>query len=268
MQGDARRHALAIFCHNLTYLYHLDAAWTNQALVSALHGNDGDDLDAFWAGFFWGARAPQEALYLTMKPALLALAREPNVANRRHTENLAAILLIGWNRHVTATGNRAITDEEMRAVVLEADDEFRSQLVWQLDNWSKSKDKPLHKEALAFLRHVWPKQIAAKTPGVSARLAELAFSHEEEFVEYADAVLPLVIPIDRDHIVLPSLRRSKDRSVIEKFPEKVLQLLDAILPDDGRKWPYGIDDVLSRLGQTNFTSDPRLIRLNRIWSAR
>jgi hypothetical protein len=153
-------------------------------------------------------------------------------------------------------------------VVLEADDDFRSQLVWQLDNWSKSKDTPLHEEALTFLRSVWPKQVAAKTPGVSARLAELAFSHEEQFTEYVDAILPLVIPIDRDHIMLPSLRRPKERSVVENYPAKALQLLDAILPDDGRKWPYGIDDVLNRLGQTNLRSDPRLTRLNRIWSAR
>ena len=267
LPGDARRHALAIFCHNLTYLFHLDPAWTEKALVSALdHG--GDDAEAFWAGFFWGARAPQETLYLKMKPALLALARESTLTKRQHTENLASILLIGWNGRLAADGNRAISDEEMRTVVLEGDDEFRSQLVWQLDNWSKSKDKPLHKEALLFLRSVWPKQVAAKTPGVSARLAELALSHEEEFPEYVDAILPLVIPIDRDHIMLPSLRRSKERSVIEKFPEKTLQLLDAILPDDGRKWPYGIDDVLSRLGQTSAGSDARLARLNHIWNAR
>jgi len=268
LPSDARRHALAIFAHNLTYLFHLDPTWADQALVSALLRNESSDVDAFWAGFFWGARAPQETLYLKMKPALLALARESNLAKRQHTENLAAILLIGWQGRVTATGSRAISDDEMRTVILEADDEFRSQLVWQLDNWSKSKDKPLHDEALTFLRSVWPKQVAAKTPGVSARLAELAFSHEVEFAEYVDAVLPLVIPIDRDHITLPSLRRSKEQSVVDKFPEKALQLLDAILPDDGRKWPYGIDDVLNRLGQTNLASDARLIRLNRIWSAR
>ena len=269
LPGDARRHALAILCHNLTYLFHLDPAWTDSALVSALVSDEDHDRDAFWAGFFWGARPPQEALYLKMKPALLALAHESDLAKRQHTENLAAILLIGWSGRVAATGDRAISDAEMRTVILEANDEFRSQLVWQLDNWSKSKDQPmLHEEALTFLRNVWPRQVAAKTPGVSARLAELALSHEEHFSEYVDAVVPLVIPIDRDHITLPSLRRSKERSVIESYPEKTLELLDAILPDDGRKWPYGIDAVLNRLGQTSMASDARLLRLNRIWSAR
>ena len=197
LPGDARRHALAIFSSqpNLSFSSRPGLGRPSTRVCSLR--NESSDVDAFWAGFFWGARAPQETLYLKMKPALLALARESNFAKRQYTENLAAILLIGWQGRVTATGSRAISDDEMRTVILEADDEFRSQLVWQLDNWSKSKDKPLHEEALTFLRSVWPKQVAAKTPGVSARLAELAFSHEEEFAEYVDAVLPLVIPIDQ-----------------------------------------------------------------------
>jgi hypothetical protein len=90
LPGDARRHALAIFCHNLTYLFYLDPTWTDQALVSALVRNESEDADAFWAGFFWGARPPQETLYLKMKPALLALVRKSNIAKRQHTENIAS----------------------------------------------------------------------------------------------------------------------------------------------------------------------------------
>jgi len=270
LPGNPRRHALAIFCHNLTYLFHIDRMWTEHALVSALSGNDKDDADAFWAGFFWAARPPQESLYLEMKPALLALAHEASFARRQHAEILADILLIGWNGRVTATGERAITNEEMRSLLVEADSEFRSQVIWQLDNWSKDTNSDWAKEALVFLKEVWPKQIAAKTPSVSARLAELAFSHENDFPDYVDAVLPLVIPISQDHLMIPSLRRSQERSVIEKFPEKTLQLLAAILPEDGRKWPYGIDDALRRIGEADPTllNDPRLIELNRIWNAR
>jgi hypothetical protein len=205
-----------------------------------------------------------------MKPALLALAHEASFARRQHAEILAGILLIGWNGRVTATGERAITNEEMRAVLIEADDEFRSQVVWQLDTWSKDQSGPWAKETLVFIKDVWPKQIAAKTSGVSARLAELAFSHDEDFPDYVDAVLPLVIPINRDHMRLPTLQRSPERSVIEKFPGKTLELLAAILPDDARKWPYGMDDVLRRIGLADpaLLNDVRLAELNRIWSAR
>ena len=225
----------------------------------------------FGPDFFWGARPPKRRLYLKMKPALLALAHEASFARRQHAEILAGILLIGWDGRVTATGERAITNEEMRSLLIEADDEFRSQMIWQLDTWlEKDTNSTWPKAALVFLKEVWPKQIAANTPGVSAHLAELAFSHEDNFPDYVDAVLPLVITINQDHLMIPSLLRSQERSVIEKFPEKTLQLLATILPEDGRKWPYGIDDVLRRIGQADaaLLNDPRLIELNRIWNAR
>ena len=229
-----------------------------------------DDVDAFWAGFFWAARAPQEVLYLRLKPALLDLAHKASFARRRHAEILGGILLIGWNGRVTADGERAISNDEMRAVLIDADDEFRSQIVWQLDTWSKDQSGPWPKEALAFLKEVWPKQIGAKTSGVSIKLAELALSHDEDFPEYVDAILPLVIRIDRDHMRLPTLHRSSERSVIERFPTKTLELLSAILPDDARRWPYGIDEVLRRIGVADpaLLNDARLIELNRNWNAR
>ena len=180
------------------------------------------------------------------------------------------MLLIGWNGRVTATGERAITNEEMRAVLIEADDEFRSQIVWQLDIWSKDQSGPWPRETLIFLNNVWPKKIIAKAPGISERLAELAFSHDEDFPDYVDAVLPLVIPINRDHVTLPTLEKSQERTVIEKFPEKTLELLAAILPEDARKWPYGTGDALTRIGLAapSLLSDSRLVGLNRIWNAR
>lgn len=270
LPGNARQHALAILCYHLTYLFHVDAGWTERVLVSVVAGSNVDDIGAFWAGFFWGARVPQEALYLRMKAELLALAREAPFARRQHSEILADILLIGWNGRISASGERAITNDEMRAVLIEADDEFRSQIVWHLETRSKDQGGPWSKEALVFLNDVWPRQIAAKTSGVSARLAELAFSHDQDFPDYVDAVLPLVIPIDRDHIRLPTLQRSRESSVIEKFPEKTLELLTAILPNDARAWPYGMNEVLARIGIANpsLLNDGRLFELSRIWNAR
>ena len=49
LSHDPRRHALAIFCHNLTYLFHIDPTWTECALLSAIQRNDEDDAAAFWA---------------------------------------------------------------------------------------------------------------------------------------------------------------------------------------------------------------------------
>jgi len=198
-----------------------------------------------------------------MKPALLALAHDPSIARKQHSQILAGILLIGWNGRIAATDERVVTNEEMRTVLLETDEEFRSQAIWNLEHWSKDKTTSWPKEALVFLKEVWPKQVAAKSAGVSARLAELAFSRDDDFTDYVDAVLPLIIPIDRDHMRLPA-------NVVEKYPKKTLELLDAILPDDARKWPYGMDDLLRRIGlvDPSLVGDAQLVSLNRTWNAR
>jgi hypothetical protein len=105
---------------------------------------------------------------------------------------------------------------------------------------------------------------------MSVSLSELAFSHDEDFPDYVDAILPLVTKINQDHMRLPSRYRSEERSVIEKYPGKTLELLTAILPDDARKWPYGMNEVLSRIGNAapSLLNDSRLVELNRTWNAR
>lgn len=60
-----------------------------------------------------------------------------------------------------------------------------------------------------FLRDVWPVQRSARTPQNSARMIELAVSNEDRFVEISETILPLIGPIERDHIVLPALRRGE-----------------------------------------------------------
>jgi hypothetical protein len=48
-------------------------------------------------------------------------------------------------------------------------------LIWHLDRWSQDSGSHWANDTLVFLREVWPRQIAAKTPRCSARLCELAF---------------------------------------------------------------------------------------------
>jgi hypothetical protein len=179
---------------------------------------------------------------------------------------LAGIILAGWGIKSQKGGARTIADAEMTAVLVETDDDFRTQLIWHLENWTNDPKSHWADDAITFLTQVWPKQIAAKTPRVSAKLAELAFSQQgDRFPQYVDYVLPLVVPIDQDYINLPI--RGHDRlNLVEKYPERTLALLDAVLTDNARQWPYGIPGLLDRIGKADqrLLTDGRLIRLNRI----
>ena len=120
-----------------------------------------------------------------------------------------------------------------------------------------------------LLRDAWPRQKSAKTPVISARLCDLAFSQPERFPEIAEIVLPLLTTIDRDHLMLPNLRKSKD-NIVDLYPRQSLALLHAVLPDNVAAWPHGIDATLQRIGEADgsLKLDERLLELNRKWNAR
>ena len=82
-------------------------------------------------------------------------------------------------------------------------------------------------------------------------------------------ILPLVTKFDGDHLILPELRKSKD-TIVDRFPSELLALLDVVLPEDVRSWPYGVEAVLRRIGAVNddLQNDERLQNLMRRWNAR
>jgi hypothetical protein len=120
-----------------------------------------------------------------------------------------------------------------------------------------------------FLEKVWPRQIAAKSPAISARLCDLVFADEKRFPKMAEIVLPLLTKIDQDHLNLPNLRKSKD-NIVDLHPKQTLALLDAVLPDNAAAWPYGIEAVIQRIGEadSSLNTDERLIALKRKWDTR
>jgi hypothetical protein len=262
--GNTRRHALAIFAYNLNWFYARDPAWAEEHILSAL--KDREDAQALWAGVLWSGHLPQTALYLRLKPALLKLERESWITRHNHLEVLAAMLLAGWGS-VDAGGAKLICNDEMRTLLVNASDEFRSQVLWQIEKWS---DDPVWIARIRpFLTDAWPRQKTVKTPKTSARLAELAFSNEPVFADAADLIIDLVTTVERDHLMLFEFIEKPD-AIIGKHPEKSLALLAAVLPVDVRVWPYRIEQVLDRIGSASpaLQTDARLLELRRRWNTR
>jgi hypothetical protein len=262
--GDTRRHALAIFAYNLKWFYARDPAWTEQHMLCAL--GDKDDAAALWAGVLWSAQPPNPALYLRLKPALLKLEREAWVTRHSHIEVLAGILLAGWIS-VDDRGAPLISNDELRTVLISASDEFRAQVLWQIERWSA--DATWRERIRAFMMDVWPRQKTVKTPKASARLAELAFSDERIFAAIADIVVDRVTTADQAHLMLYDFIEKPDE-ILAHHAEQTLALLAAVLPNDVRQWPYRIEQVLDRIAsaQPALQTDGRLLELRRRWNTR
>jgi hypothetical protein len=186
---------------------------------------------------------------------------------------LAATILAGWGSVDEKTGERCITNDEMRDVVLNSDDEFRAKILWQAERWSGGQTEGEGQKWLGMLpellRDVWPRQKVVKTPRLSARLCALAFSSGDQFPELAAIILPLLTSIDRESLVLTELRRSES-SVVEKYPHQTLAILHTVLSENVAAWPYGIEDILQQIGEADesLKLDERLIELRRKWNSR
>jgi hypothetical protein len=273
LSDNLHRYALVIFAHNLNWFYDLDSDWTEANLLSGLEGESEYNRAAFWSGCLLGTRGLSQGLYARIKPNLLAAAKTKGLLRREYGEVLAGLILAGWGSRDAKTQARFIANEEMRDVLLQADDDFRSRILWQIERWLESEELPTaeswSQKLLELLRDVWPRQKSAKTPVISARLCELAFSNVKLFPQIADLVLPLLTNIDREHLMLRNLRESKD-SIADIYPHQTLALLYAVLPDNVAVWPYGIDATLQRIGEAanDLRADERFLELNRRWNSR
>ncbi|MBT8167483.1 SIR2 family protein [Falsiruegeria litorea] len=273
LPGDNSCFSLVFCTHLLNWFHNVDPKWTEDNLLSILRSNNPEKHEAWWTGYLWGARnLPSFRLFQYIKPFLLAKASSHTYEERDNRDKLAGLVLASWGRPDLETGVERISNNEFRKVLLDAGDRFRSRVLWQLERWSKEAgESGQFWQALQerFLHEVWPVQKAARTPQNSARLIELAFSNEDTFMALSKAILPLLSPIERDHIRLPSIRRGEE-SIVNNHPERVLEILYLALPENANSWPYEIDATLSRIGEAdpNLKQDVRLVELLRRWNNR
>lgn len=263
LPGDARRYALVIIGFQLRWFFHVDPTWTERNVLTVLDdpSSSEGDRDAIWAGFFWNAHVPQLSLFTRLKPHLVRMARDQTEQRARHVEILAGILLSGWGAWKDGLEDRLVSNDEMRALLIEGDTEFRHHVVWTLDRLSGGDDKSA-KRLADFLREVWPKQKSIRTPQTSAALCQLALSQKHHFEEIAGLVSGLVSKVTDDRVFIPELRNSEETLALQ-HPEAMLGLLHAVLPDNRSRWPYGAERALNVLADTHpaVRSDSRYIDL-------
>ena len=90
------------------------------------------------------------------------------------------------------------------------------------------------------------------------------FDDEENFAALTDAILPVLTPVKR-HDRLLAIPEDKQIRILSRFPQKVLELLWKILPDNSRDWPYNAADVLAKLlrAEPKIAKNPRFAELRR-----
>ena len=246
-----------IFARRLAWLHFHAGEWCEQFVLSALDEDDAS-RDAMLAGFFLHPFAGDERLYRLLAPVMTRLATGELRSPSYSPEGVATFCIGGWL--TKKDDNRWLSDDDFRMVLIRSGDTLRTHALWQVGQFKEIDEK------LTFLRGVWPLQLSARTPAVVSRLIYIVFNDEAHFPAMAEAVRPLLARTDARTTHL-SLLGDKNERIITAHPEIVLDLLSAILSDDAANWPYGIANVLERIGQARaeLSDDPRFRRLKELW---
>lgn len=273
LNDDPRRHAITIVSRRLGWLHRIAADWADRNILSILDAGDEEDRESFWDGFLSNPHVRSPALYLRLKPGLLALAQRRGSPRDAHLQSLAEILLSGWITRNGDSAERLISNNEFRDSLLHGGDGLRSHTLWQIERRLRNKQQNSRNDwsplTLELLQDVWPRQRVVKNPTMSARLCELLISSTDTFSALVDTVLPLLTRITRD-IGLHFYLQSGRNNIIKAHPQRLLTLLYAILPDEVTDWPYGIWDTLEQIVavENSLLSDAQFRELRRRWNSR
>ena len=263
LPGDLRRHALVMLGYQVTWLFTIDRNWT-EGWMLRLVDDDGPDGDALWEGLLWAARLPPRSLYGLVKKALLERAIRDGSSDREDkTTIVAGFLLAGWGS-TDDNGTPLILDDELRETLIHASDEFRRQLLWQLERWCAEPEAPWRAKVGPFFERVWPKQRALHTPEMSRQLANFALVSGDLMPRVVASILPRLVPMRDATLRLDIGNRTGERTPAHYYPGPLLDLLWAVLGEDASLWPYRVEHSLDGLAVAPETAaDPRLSELRR-----
>jgi hypothetical protein len=145
-----------------------------------------------------------------------------------------------------------------------SNDELRSQVLWQLQQWSRNPGTAWRDRLLPFFTLVWPKQRALRTPKMSEKLTDVILESGEMIPALLRLLLPRLVPTRGGMLRSSLIGEDSATDSAQRFPIEMLDLLWAILGDDPTLWPLGAENALNYLATAPETSgDARLSELRR-----
>lgn len=263
--------SLVTVSRNINWFYNIDPEWTKNNLLARL---DNDSFNnAIWSGILASGGLPRTDLFVDIKDDFLQMLRSEKNFRRMETQSMAAFLLSGWMRNKQGD-SCIISNAEMRNILFEVDDNLRIQVIWVYERWLLSEkdkiDDEMARSADEFFGVVWPKHIKIKSSGISAKLFDLAISSIDKINGIVDLVIPLMQSNQGAKIRSSEFLHIDDESLVRKFPKECLKLLFAILPEDAKYWPYGLDRVLPELikNSPDLNINSNYVELKRRWDSR
>ncbi|MFI3272650.1 MAG: SIR2 family protein [Pseudomonadota bacterium] len=233
---------VACLSQKLPILFRRNAEWANNYLISTLESASISSIKAFWDGFSFRNESCSQELFLLIKPALISWARA-SAELIEEQEGAAQLIFWAWKYSNEHEGESLITDGELHSLLVKSSDTFRHTIIQHASCGEESDWFPICDKLFSC---VWPKQISVKSSYISKSLCNIPLQSTHYFEKMVGFILPFISKVDY-HNKIDII----EMSLVEQYPQAMLYLLDAVLPDDTSCWPYDMDLILETLHNTD-----------------
>jgi hypothetical protein len=238
-----RQHAVFRVAMRFDFFFAKDRKWTTETLLP-LSSAIGDDSAAFWQGYLYRNNTLSPGAFALFKNDLICHVRGKTLLKGGRAL-VAATLLDRWlQRTGVARPEEAMSDSELREILVLSEEEFRDDLVRTLARWAKDAPAKFDGQVLYFLEKVWPLQKIVKNAHMTARLVDLAFAVPGRFSEAVKLIVPKVVVAPRE---LSMRYHMVDERVVQNHGPALVDLLWQTLPTTASMWPDDVDHLLTKL---------------------
>lgn len=224
--------------------------WTTKNIVLLFDWSSPDAAAVWSARKYSNYIGSPKLIELVKKPFLEIFARSdiPDEELRIFSEWLAVIMIANQARE---TGY-PITSLEARSALRHAGVKGLSSVGHRLAGEMEAA-KPEEKISVwrkivgPVFKSIWPLDVELQSPNLTFKLVQLLCATGAAFPDAADVVTPFILPEDpRGHTSVYSLSDADDL-LYTSAPDKMLNLLSAVVGDAPTTRVYGLDKALDRL---------------------
>lgn len=260
---EYRVQVIATLCRKVQWLFQVDPRWTQDQLLPRFDFSH-DDAVAAWHGYARSGGYYDAPVTLYLKPFILKIF--PFLYEwgwKQNTTNLFSQILV----ELTLADDlpAKVTAQEARHCIRSMNSDDRRAVINRLSVVGKREDTGWNIYVVPFIDTVWPRERAFKTSVLtSAWLSLLAKSGESFPIVLKSVRRFLAYGGENGHWLYQFKRDAKsEKSLIELYPENVLEVLDAVIPNHIEMVPYDLEEVLNLTVESKsvLLHDPRYIRL-------
>ena len=218
-----------------------------------------------WNGYLSAAKFPPTEIGTAIKPMLLELF--PTIYSWSWDSHLAEIatqiaIELAVFRNTEPDG---LSPSEARQCLRNMDDENRGHAVLRLGQIGQREENGWSAHVIPFINNTWPREREFRTSNMVSSWVSLLCDAGDDFPVVLRAIRRFLVPVERENHWLYRFSREggNEQPLTVKFPEEVLELLDAVIPNSIEDLPYELMQILDLIEETdsNLIRDRRFLRL-------